>query len=106
MLESDVHLMKALLPIDVRVAGRETDFRDVQPENVLGSIQVTPSGTVKAVSFVQPENAASSMVSSFSGSVNEPREVHPENAPPPIALMLPTQEQLNVLSSYDHPPQV
>ena len=61
--------MKALLPIDVTLAGMVTLSRPVQPENVFALIFVTPSGITMLMIHLQFMKALSPIVLTVSGMV-------------------------------------
>lgn len=58
----------ALLPT-VSTLFKSTVFKEVQPENVLSSIFLTPSGILISSKEVQPKNASDSIVSTFRKSI-------------------------------------
>ena len=68
-LVSDVHLLNALLPIEVTPSGITMLVNDLQPENAYSPIEVTLSGMLMLVSDSQPSNAKLPMPTTFAPSM-------------------------------------
>ena len=69
VISANVHWAKAPSPILVMLPNILISERRVQPENVLLSIVVTPSGIVTFFISSQPEKAAPPMVVTLEGIV-------------------------------------